>query len=355
MSLSAPCIRPSGPLNARVAIIGEAPGETEEQLGVPFVGNAGRLLDSCLKQAGIERSHCYLTNVLKTRPPQNRLEAFCVPKSHENAIRTMPSLLKGEYLHSDFQSEIGELYRELNDLRPNLIIACGNTAAWAVLKQTGISKIRGTIVPAWFTIANRPVKVLPTYHPSAIFKMWHNRPVLVADLIKANHEKDFPEIVRPARDIIINPALGDIAVFYEQARRFSKLLAVDIETQNGQITCIGFATSSKLAIVIPFVDHRKPNKHYWQSESDEVSALQWTARFLALPQPKIFQNGLFDLQYLRAYKLRVTNCLHDTMLMHHAMHPEMLKGLGFMGSIYTNEPAWKLMRNKGEEVLKRDE
>lgn len=355
MILSRPCIKPVGPADAKLVIIGEAPGETEEQLGIPFVGNAGRLLDQCLAQAGIDRKQCYLTNVLKTRPPSNKIESFCVTKDHPQAMLQMPALFKGNYLHSDFAGELRGLYQELNNLRPNLIVAAGNVAAWAVLKQTGISKIRGTIVPAFFSIDNKPIKVLPTYHPSGIFRQWHNRPILVADLIKASNEKEFPEIRRPAREIIINPSIGDIAVFFEQARRFAKLISIDIETQNGQITCIGFAISSRLAIVIPFVDHRKPGKNFWQEEKLEIEALRWVQRFLLLPQPKLFQNGLFDLQYIRAYKLRVTNVLEDTMLLHHALHPEMLKGLGFMGSIYTNEPAWKLMRNKGEEVLKRDE
>ena len=72
--------------------------------------------------------------------------------------------------------------------------------------------------------------------------------------------------------------------------------------------------------------------------------------------PKVFQNGLFDMQYLARMGLQVRNALHDTMLLHHVLYPELQKGLGFLGSIYSNEPAWKLMRtHKGEEELKRDE
>ena len=68
---------------------------------------------------------------------------------------------------------------------------------------------------------------------------------------------------------------------------------------------------------------------------------------------KIFQNGLFDLQYLAKYKLRIVNISDDTMLLHHALYPELPKGLGFLGAAYTNEAPWKLMR-KGEGY-KKDE
>lgn len=348
MTLYKPCIKHSGPANAKIAIVGEAPGETEEQLGLPFVGAAGNLLNTILKQAGINRAECFFTNVLHTRPPHNRLEAFCVERKDPAAIVSMPSLSKGLYLHSDFKPELDRLAHELHTVRPNLIVACGNTASWALIRQTAISKIRGTIV------ASDWGKVLPTYHPAAIFRQWDLHPILTADFIKAKTEAEFPEIRRPSRDIIINPSFADMAAFYEMAKR-ARGIACDIETSNGQITCIGFAINPKQALVIPFVDHRRPHKSYWENASDECMAMWWVQQFLALPSPKIFQNGMYDLQYLRRYKFHVANCLHDTMILHHALHPELLKGLGFMGSVYTNEPAWKLMRQRGEEVLKRDE
>ncbi len=97
------------------------------------------------------------------------------------------------------------------------------------------------------------------------------------------------------------------------------------------------------------------DKSFWRTTIEEIEAWKWVQRLLNLPSPKIFQNGLYDLQYLRRMKLSVTNSLEDTMLLHHAMHPELLKGLGFMGSVYTNEPAWKLMRKRGEDQLKADD
>lgn len=348
MTLYKPCIRSVGPRSAKIALVGEAPGEQEEAFGIPFVGWSGRLLDDMLEQAGIARRECFLTNVLFTRPPGNKLEAFSVKRSEPGALTEMPALLKGRYLRDDFRPELERLYSELRTVRPNVIVALGNTACWAILKQTAISKIRGT------AIASEWGKVIPTYHPAAVTRQWELRPIVVADLIKVKAESKFPEVLRPEREIIIDPTLAEIEAFVALART-CKALAVDIETRAGQIACIGFAISKALAIVIPLWDLRQESKSYWPTWQEEAKAWRFIQELLLLPQPKIFQSGLYDIQYLRRRKLFIRNPAHDTMLLHHAMHPEILKGLGFMGSVYTSEPAWKLMRKRGEEVLKRDE
>jgi hypothetical protein len=66
-------------------------------------------------------------------------------------------------------------------------------------------------------------------------------------------------------------------------------------------------------------------------------------------QPKIAQNGLYDLNILwRSYGITVRNFEEDTMLLHHALQPESEKGLGFLGSVYTDEASWKMMRTKSK-------
>jgi len=73
-------------------------------------------------------------------------------------------------------------------------------------------------------------------------------------------------------------------------------------------------------------------------------------------RPKSAQNGLYDLSFLwRSYGIAVKNYQHDTMLLHHALQPESEKSLGFLGSLYTNEASWKLMRQRGKTTIKRDE
>lgn len=138
-----------------------------------------------------------------------------------------------------------------------------------------------------------------------------------------------------------------------RALESATLLAPDIETLNGQIRCIGFARSKEDVLVVPFVRGLRGGS-YWGSEDDELRAWACVRALLESDIPKVGQNFLFDLQYLTRMGIRCRNVRHDTMLLHHALYPEMQKGLGFLGSVYTNEAAWKLLRRHGEE-LKRDE
>lgn len=175
------------------------------------------------------------------------------------------------------------------------------------------------------------------------------------DFMKARREGEFPDVRRPQRTVYIEPTLADLEWFYREHVVPAKSIAVDIETLREQITCIGFATSASTALCLPFHDPRKPGASYWPTEADERAAWAFTRRVLQTPQPKTFQNGMYDLYFIwKAAGIVVVNCADDTMLMHHALQPESEKGLGFLGSVYTNEASWKLMRKKSTTIKKDD-
>jgi uracil-DNA glycosylase len=348
VTLFNPCIRSIGPKNAKIVLLGEAPGAQEELAGVPFIGASGQHLDDMLKVAGLFRRDLYLTNVLFTRPPGNKLDAFLISKRDCPAGYPMPSLRQGKYLHPDLLPELDRLYAELTLVRPNLIIACGGPALWAITKLQGITKLRGTIQPSKWG------KVLPTLHPATVLYDWANRPIIIADFMKAKIESAFPEIVRPKRQLLINPTLAEVEGHLYHCR-YAKNLSLDVETKNGQITVFGIATSKEYSCVIPFYDRNKPNKSYW-FPCDEIKVRQIINRILLLPVRKLFQNGLYDLQYIlrEGYSINLASS-DDTMILHHAMYPELPKSLGFMGSIYTNESSWKLLRDREDDSNKREE
>lgn len=335
-----------------IALIGEAYGEVEERERTPFVGPTGYELTKLLGEAGITRADCFLTNVFNLRPRGNRIEALCGGK--DDAIPGYPTLIKGKYVRAEFAHELDRLGDEILTVNPNLIVALGNTAMWALLGKTFISKLRGTTTLSTHTVEG--FKVLPTYHPAAIFRQWELRPTTVMDLMKAAREAEFPEIRRPKREIWIEPSLGDIERFYNEHIRGSPLLSVDIETAGTQITCVGFATSSERAIVIPFLDPSGMGRSYWPNIKDECAAWGIIKRILGDGSiKKLFQNGLYDISFLyRGYGIKVRGAEHDTMLLHHALQPESLKGLGFLGSVYTDEGNWKQMRGKAS-TIKADE
>ena len=342
--------RAIGPRTAKLAIVGEALGESEDTMGAPFMGASGQELNRMLKEAGINRSDCFLTNVLAFRPQNNDIEKLCVKKAETGELYPMPPFRQGKYIHPQFLSEIDRLKLELSTVRPNLILALGNTACWALLLRSAISSLRGAIAPS---VQPSGFKVLPTYHPAAVLRNWALRTIVVTDLIKAFRERDFPEIKRPERTIVINPSLSDIANWIAGLSPHASL-ACDIETSRGQITMVGFASSASSAIVIPFVDPQKPTYSYWDSKFQESQAWNFVGQLLEGSRPKIFQNGLYDLQYLLRLGFRPRNCTEDTMLLHHSLFPELQKGLGFLGSIYTNEASWKLMRGQ-DDSNKKDE
>jgi hypothetical protein len=161
---------------------------------------------------------------------------------------------------------------------------------------------------------------------------------------------------KPVREFWLDPTLEDIERFYHDHWLPSAQGAFDIETAAGQITCIGFAPSIDRCLVIPFWDYRNPTGSYWPTLESELKAWRWVEKFCASPGKKVGQNGLYDIQYLWfVYGIPVLNYEHDTMLLHHSLQPESPKGLDFLGSVYTNEPAWKTHRPRGQHTIKREE
>lgn len=347
---SPPFARSAGPRNAKIAIVGEAMGEQDMLIEKPFQGYAGQELTRMLQEAGLSRRDCFLTNVLAFRPPNNDLPALCGNKTSCGEGYSLPHLGKiGQYLRPEFLSEIDRLEHELREVSPHLIIALGGTACWALLNTNGIGALRGTVA-----LGHRvECKVLPTYHPSAVLRNWAWRPIAIADLIKAKREAEFPDIRRPNRYILVNPTISECEAWIEQ--HVQTECACDIETKFGMIEMIGFSANAEHAMVVPFWDKSKGG-NYWSSANTEKDARTIVNKLLSNPAiTKIFQNGLYDLQYLLKEGYRPRGCREDTMLLHHSIYPEMQKGLGFLGSIYTSEPAWKMMRGRKQTEMKKDD
>ena len=149
-----------GQPQARVMIVGEAPGRDEDMQGKPFVGRAGQLLDLMFSHIGLSRESpdggaaLYITNVLPWRPPQNR-----DPKPDEMAM--MLPFLK----------------RHVELIDPDLIVAMGNHACSALLGQRGITRLRGN----WTEAMGKPV--LPMFHPAYLLRTAEAKREAWADLL----------------------------------------------------------------------------------------------------------------------------------------------------------------------------
>jgi len=335
-----------------IFILGEAWGEHEERQRAPFVGPSGYELTRMLDDAGIRRADCFLSNVFNLRPENNNVEALCGSPS----IPDRGPISKGKHVQAKYGVELNRLMSELRSVQPNLVLALGNTASWFLSGATGITKIRGTTQEASFVKRQDGTrqKFLATFHPAAVLRQWDLRPTVVADFIKGKRESGFPEVRRPKREIWIAESISDIRLFATTYLERAQEIAFDIETAFGEITCIGFAPSEKIALVVPFLDYRKNGWSYWSAE-DEKRAWFWVKTILGFPARKTAQNGLYDIGFLwRRAGAVVNNFADDTMLMHHALQPEAKKGLGYLGSVYTNEASWKIMRDSTKIQERRD-
>lgn len=338
-------------------VVGQAPGSDDERLGVPFMGSSGRELKRMLVQAEIDPKEVFFTQVFLTKPHDGKIENFCGTKAEVGGKDyTHPPLSMGKYFKPELLFELTRLAQEIQEVQPTLIIALGNVAIWALLGQTGISKMRGSKFQTTIEGAEG-FDVIPTYEPSAVLRQWDLRVIVVQDLIKCERfvREGFRQI---SRRLLVDPTIKEVEDWFNKwiFNNPPPILSLDIETKRETITCIGFSPHPAEAICVPFFDPGQKDGNFWRTFDEEWRAYSLCKRVLEDPTiPKLGQNGLYDIQYLFRYLIRVQNYTHDTMIRHHALYPEMEKGLGFMGTIYTDEAPWKLLRNRNKDNFKLDD
>jgi DNA polymerase len=155
----------SGNERAEIVFIGEAPGREEDEKGEPFVGSAGKLLTDMLSMIGLSRDDVFIANVLKCRPPNNR-----------------------DPLPEEIEACGGYLLRQLEAIRPSIIVCLGRFSAEFIFRNFGlefssITKLQGKIfeAEAW----GKKLKIIPLYHPAA---------VLYRPQLRAEYEENFRKI-----------------------------------------------------------------------------------------------------------------------------------------------------------------
>jgi uracil-DNA glycosylase len=150
---------------ADLMFVGEAPGADEDVQGIPFVGRAGQLLTKIIEAIGLTRDDVYIANVIKCRPPGNRN-----PDPDE------------------VDSCEGFLFRQIDSIKPKVIVALGTFAAKALLKtQDPISRLRGRVYEY------RGAKLIPTFHPAFLLR-------------SPDRKRDVWEDMKKVRSILRDPA-----------------------------------------------------------------------------------------------------------------------------------------------------
>ncbi len=327
---------PTVKLPYSMAFIGEAPGEDEETVGRPFVGNSGNLLSNLMQAADISRSACLVGNICQVRPPHNNIKRFS-----ENS----------------WQIENGKarLRKDLETVQPNVVVLLGEAAIKAAgLRHLSTTEARGTLF-----VCNDPespmfgFKCLASLHPAACLHAQRRNaaggeegdtpgsvsllPLLLFDLKRGRKEANAPELELPVREYQLDYTPEEL-IRKMESHEFGVPLSIDIEGGVTQgVTCIAVAESPHTAYIIKV--NELPDLH-------KAKVLRAFDKLMKDERiPKILQNQLYDNFVLSwSWGTFIANVQWDTMLSGWEIYPELPKNLGTLASIWTRQPAWKFQR-----------
>lgn len=304
-------------------VIAEAPGETETITGEPLTGGAGKWFDICIERAGIKRDTLSIANVIQCRPPDNvfptdpEAKGYIKPEDARAAIRHC----RENHLQPLLESRKWERV-DLVGEKPLRFVGG---------RSDGIFKWRGSPIEIPGMADGRPIAI-PTLHPAYIMRDQTMLPVAINDFRKG--------LQPPPEHYQLHPSLEEVQQF--TATEF----AFDIETaywwgDARKITMVGLSDRLYHAMVVPF-------------QGAYVSELK---RIFRMAKSVIGHNSIqFDLPVLQENDVTVsTECqLWDTMLLQHLRFPDLPHDLEFVGSQFSNKPAWKADKKDFELYCARD-
>lgn len=340
-----PNVQPIEDAPYKIAIIGEAPGEEEEQYGIPFIGPSGKLLGALLREVGINRNACLIANVCQVRPPANEISRF---------LWTGPEI----------QSGLTQLKHDLDLFQPNICVLLGGTALHAA--KTTVPRPQNPKhwpykISDWTgSLFNSPVstfsnsKCIAGFHPAGILRFWGtdgNFPRLKSALVRAKQESTSPSLTLPHRELLTTLDAFSLCHIMDEWPS-GQACSVDIEGGlPNEAVNDGVRADSKKRRYIGWrcvALSARPTKAFaiawWKFNSGEhARLLQSFSRLMARTDvPKVLQNSLYDnfvMSY--GYGIPIRGISEDTMLKSVSVYAELPKSLSVQASIFTREPHWK--------------
>lgn len=313
-----------------VAFIGEAPGDTEEAKGHPFVGAGGSYFNWACKNSGVERWQHWVTNISPCKYPSNDWDSFEASEARQCCE--------------------GGLREELKWLRKKgvtTIVALGSNVAHWLGIEGAISKVRGSVYEL------RGFHIIPTFHPSYFQRMERkSKKDNSIKTLRVAWVNDFAKALKisqkgwepPKENFELHPTLDRIDEFLGECREKKALLGMDIETsgldpRRSDVVVLGIADTADHGLAIPFMG--KGGKYLITNGEREHIIEELRKTFEVCPL--MFQNALFDVPYLRmrGFTITLQQVKHDTLILHHTIAPEQPHTLGYIGSIYGTTPFWK--------------
>lgn len=318
-------VLPDGPKDAKLVIVGEAPGEEEVRLGKGFVGQSGAFLWKELGTLGIRREHCWVTNVVKRRPYKNKIEGIPAEELAEWTER---------------------LFEELAQLtEARLVLLVGGTALKAVTGLGKIMKYRGSVL--WCERLGK--KVMAVQHPASILRVTNtvDQYPFRLDVRRAKEEMAFPELRRVERTLTTHPNFEEVERYLEECLELPRV-GFDIETTTVKkrakrfaqdLFCFSVAKSGTDSMCVSFVESNGEPRF---SVAEVSRIMDGVAKLLEAPQVlKVGQNIMFDTTFMLHFWGMQTWPIADTMVAHKILYPDFKADLGFLVSTMTREPYYK--------------
>lgn len=321
------CLLGQGPRRSEVMIVGEAPGQREDDTGKPFVGRSGKLLEDVLTEYGFDREDVFITNAVSCRPRDNRTPS----KGEIKACKTW----------LDYQ---------IATVKPKFVLLLGNTPLMSITGAAGVTKMRG------HPFEKDGIIYLPTFHPAFVLRDETQRDTLERDV------RLFREIVDkgmiPREDNLNHTLVRNRKDFEAMLRALRGAVSFDIETNglypwqtytskfvqgvevktphDAKVTMIGFGTADG--------EFSLPTHHHaespWTAEAIDDMLVEIEQR---LKRCKIIaHNGKFDfLWMLVIYGVTWYDYFEfDTMLAHFMLDENSLHGLKMLAQKFCGAPDW---------------
>jgi DNA polymerase I-like protein with 3'-5' exonuclease and polymerase domains/uracil-DNA glycosylase len=332
-------MRGIGPIPADIAIIGEFPSAEDLRIGTPFNGQTGGLLNSLLSKAGLLRNSCFLSNVIRERPPNGDPDEWISERKtppHPTWVR-----INGKWCDPRVAAGIRVLEAELAEVRPKLVITTGNTPLWVLAGSSGATKWRGSRLQP----PEKEYTIVPTLGLESARREESLKNVILMDLRRAKAIYEHKQIPR-VYQFTIAPSFSETVSFLtgllERAESGNLLLSGDLETRTGHIACFGIADSPTRAFCIPFLETNDVNPFYWPAEQEAVIVHLCLQLFAHGNIEWVGQNFLYDCQYFHRFFAGYPVRVSDTMIGHHSIYSNMRKGLDFLSSMYAQDHIyWK--------------
>lgn len=339
-------------------LVGEAPGEKEEEHGRPFVGQSGHELMRALQATGIRRAECHVTNAVLCRPPGNKMD-----RAERDAAARNKKILEAaegdpdreEWARSQlFLSPVDacrpRLLAEIRDVggsAPNVISLGGVAYRGLTMRRDKTLETRGGPREEAFG------HLLPTLHPSFVMRSRRWTGAFLADLARARRWfttglawKDPETVYRPTPSGLIEwltSEAGSPFVVYDVETGPAFPEADRYDASLDALRIVGLAShDARRAIVIPFRSIENSD-HLFYSLDDYRALIEILREFFASPKwnKSGWNSGYYDRQVIERH-FKVTPAPHlDGIGLHKFVEPELPHGLGYVGSIYTDIHNWK--------------